>query len=101
MKYFIDFASGSLIKHGEELCGDNVEFYIGKDMCVAVLSDGLSSGVKANILSTLTSTIALTMIKNGLTIEETVETIDERAGDKRGYTGVVCLRQIQREGGTV
>ena len=75
MKYFIDFASGSLIKHGEELCGDNVEFYIGKDMCVAVLSDGLSSGVKANILSTLTSTIALTMIKNGLTIEETVETI--------------------------
>ena len=75
MRYFIDFASGSLIKYGEELCGDNVEFYVDNDMSVAVLSDGLSSGVKANILATLTSTIALTMIKNGLTIEETVETI--------------------------
>ena len=75
MRYFIDFASGSLIKHGEELCGDNAEFYVDKDMTVAVLSDGLSSGVKANILATLTSTIALTMVKNGLTIEETVETI--------------------------
>ena len=68
MRYFIDFASGSLIKYGEELCGDNVEFYVDNDMSVAVLSDGLSSGVKANILATLTSTIALTMIKNGLTI---------------------------------
>lgn len=75
MRYFIDFASGSLIKHGEELCGDNALFYVDNDMSVAVLSDGLSSGVKANILATLTSTIALTMIKNGLTIEETVETI--------------------------
>ena len=70
MRYFIDFASGSLIKYGEELCGDNVEFYVDNDMSVAVLSDGLSSGVKANILATLTSTIALTMIKNGLTIEK-------------------------------
>lgn len=75
MRYFIDFSTGSLIKFGEELCGDNVEFYTDNNMTVAVLSDGLSSGVKANILATLTSTIALTMIKNGLYIEETVETI--------------------------
>ena len=36
MRYFIDFASGSLIKYGEELCGDNVEFYVDNDMSVAV-----------------------------------------------------------------
>ena len=41
MRYFIDFASGSLIKYGEELCGDNVEFYVDNDMSVAVLSDVL------------------------------------------------------------
>ena len=75
MKFFMEFAAASLNKYGEELCGDKVEFLSEPDSFIAVLSDGLGSGVKANILSTLTSKIAMTMLKEGLPIEEVVDTL--------------------------
>lgn len=66
----------SILHHGEQLCGDHVEVVEPADgSSVIVLSDGLGSGVKASILSTLTSKIISTMLAEGLSLEECVQTI--------------------------
>ena len=75
MRMHIDTAYRSLNKHGEELCGDKVRISRTADSTIAVLADGLGSGVKANILSTLTSTIISTMLNEGASVEQAVETI--------------------------
>ncbi|MBR2328160.1 MAG: SpoIIE family protein phosphatase [Clostridia bacterium] len=71
-----DIGCKSINHYGEELCGDHIEIVSPDDSStVVVLSDGLGSGVKANILSTLTSKIISTMLAEGLSLEECVETI--------------------------
>ena len=71
-----DIGYKSINHHGEELCGDHIDVVEpSDDSTVVVLSDGLGSGVKASILSTLTSKIISTMLAEGLSLEECVETI--------------------------
>ena len=77
MKIYIDLEWAGLAKYAEELCGDNVEVVRTPDFVVAVLADGLGSGVKANILSKMTAKIITTMFKNGAALEEVVETVSQ------------------------
>ena len=71
-----DIGYKSINHYGEQLCGDHVDVVEpSEDSTVIVLSDGLGSGVKASILSTLTSKIISTMLAEGLSLEECVETI--------------------------
>ena len=72
---YIDWGHISLIKAGEQLCGDCAEFASTDDTAICVLADGLGSGVKANILATLTSKILATMSAGGMSVEECVNTI--------------------------
>lgn len=71
-----DIGYKSINHYGEQLCGDHIDVVEpSDDSTVIVLSDGLGSGVKASILSTLTSKIISTMLTEGLSLEECVETI--------------------------
>ena len=72
----VDVGFNSLIKKNEVLCGDNVSTITCEDgTFIAVLADGLGSGVKACILSTLTSKIISTMVSENIDISECVKTI--------------------------
>lgn len=71
-----DIGYKSLIKYGEQLCGDMIEIIApDENSTVVVLADGLGSGVKANILATLTSKIISTMMANSMSVEECVATV--------------------------
>lgn len=77
MRQIVEFSWVSLNKAGEELCGDSVMIRSKPDSFVAVLSDGLGSGVKAHILSTLTAEIASRMSESGADIEDVLQTLAE------------------------
>ena len=76
-RYYADIGHCSVNHYGEELCGDHVDVVQNEeeDSTVIVLADGLGSGVKASILSTLTSRIISTMLAEGLSLTDCVETI--------------------------
>ena len=101
MNLFVDAYWESLNHYGEELCGDKVEIVRGEDYTMAVLADGLGSGVKANILSTMTSKIISTMFSEGGKLGDVVETMASTLPvcSERGTHG--HRRQLHRGGGNI
>ena len=75
MKLYTDHGWYSINHFGEEICGDRVVIKQTGDTFIAVLADGMGSGVKANILSTMGSTILSTMLSEGESVESTVDAV--------------------------
>ncbi|MCL2852118.1 MAG: serine/threonine-protein phosphatase [Defluviitaleaceae bacterium] len=66
----------SLNKFEEILCGDTVEIVESEHgEVIAVLTDGLGSGVKASILSTITAKIIATMMSASMDLEDCVSAV--------------------------
>ncbi len=69
---FIDIDCAQIKKHGQNAFGD---YFVSKrtdnqERVLAVLSDGLGSGIKANILSCMTSTMLLRFIEEDIPIQK-------------------------------
>ena len=97
-----DIGYKSINHAGEELCGDHVDV-VGTDdgSTIIVLADGLGSGVKASILSTLTSKIISTMLAQGASLEDCVNTIVDTlpVDSKKGvaYSTFTIIRLIRNQ----
>lgn len=74
---FVEIECCQLTKDGQAACGDVFlcERVPSENRCVAVLSDGLGSGVKANLLAGLTATMSLEFAKSNLDTLQSAETI--------------------------
>lgn len=75
--YFIEIGSKSIQKNGQEVSGD---VFMSRKLqeegrSVAVLSDGLGSGIKANVLATMTASMALNFTIANQPVERSAQSI--------------------------
>ncbi|QSH41923.1 SpoIIE family protein phosphatase [Lentisphaerota bacterium ZTH] len=72
---FIDLGYSQCQKHGQDICGDAFKFQKipEENRLVAVLSDGLGSGVKANILASMTATMAVKFVSENTELLRSAE----------------------------
>lgn len=74
---FVEIEYAQRKKQGEGICGDSfaLKQVLPEQRRIAVLSDGLGSGVKANILSCMTAQMAVRFVADNKEIQETVKVI--------------------------
>ena len=75
--FFVDIDCYQQKKDGQNTFGDYFKSkrYTDEGRLLAVLSDGLGSGIKANILATMTATMILKFIEDGKDILKATEVI--------------------------
>jgi hypothetical protein len=104
-KTFIEVGFRQVGKHGQPVCGDSFlsRRIDGENRIIAVLADGLGSGVKASVLSLLTSTMALQCMagnmESGRTARIIMETLPICNIRKIGYSTFTIL-DIEQDGHT-
>ncbi len=74
---FLEMECCQLTKDGQSACGDDFQWerLENENRNIAVLSDGLGSGIKANLLANMTTTMALKFMKSNMDILQSAETI--------------------------
>ena len=74
---FVEMESFQLTKTGQAACGDDIQIKAlpNENRYLAVLSDGLGSGVKAHVLANMTTTMGLRFLQSNMDTLQSVETI--------------------------
>ena len=74
---FVEMECFQLCHDGEIVCGDDFLFerIEQENRHLAVLSDGLGSGIKANLLACMTTTMALEFVRSNMDVLLSAETI--------------------------
>lgn len=74
---FIEMECAQFTKTGQAACGDDVQLLSleQENRSLAVLSDGLGSGIKAHMLANMTTTMALRFLQTKMDLLQSVETI--------------------------
>ncbi len=76
-RLFVEMECRQFTKHGQHACGDDYQLLNleKENRSIAVLSDGLGSGIKAHMLANMTTTMGLYFLRNNRDILRSVETI--------------------------
>ena len=74
---FVEMESFQFTKTGQAACGDDIQIKAMKNenRYLAVLSDGLGSGIKAHVLANMTTTMALRYLESNMDPRKYIETI--------------------------
>ena len=74
---FIEMECRQYTKTGQAACGDDYQLLTleNENRSLAVLSDGLGSGIKANLLASMTTTMAMKFIRSDMDVLQSAEII--------------------------
>lgn len=74
---FVEIECCQFTKTGQVACGDDYQILPleQENRTIAVLSDGLGSGVKAHLLANMTTTMALAFLRSNMNMGQSIETM--------------------------